>query len=251
MKRTYIFSIIFFVYFFSYSQSGCSNAQAHIVYAYNNAKNSLDANNITHLKFYANKALEAFERVQSVLGTCDCEGVENYTFESIQKLNKVPAIDKMHDAQYFVGKAKEYAQQIITTLDYCTASEEGVTLASYNELSELEKEQLKLKQQQESLQKQQEALKHQLAKQKEEELFIEKQQLIIKSQAAIEKNIEAYNALLSACKCDTAFLDNSKKDNQSELISKSVDEIKTHYIKSIKDLTSNYINMLSTCDSED
>ncbi len=251
MKRTYLFPIIFFVCFHNYSQSGCADAQAHIVYAFNNAKNSLEANNITHLKFYANKALEAFERVQSVLGTCNCETVENYTFESIQKLNKVPAIDKMHDAQYFVGKAKEYAQKIITALDYCTASNEGVTLASYNELSDLEQEQLKLKQQQEALQQQQEALKQQLAKQKEEELFLEKQQLIIKTNAAIEKNIEAYTELLNACNCNTPIHDNASNNNESELISKSVDEIKRHYIKSIKDLTSNYMNMLSTCDNED
>ncbi len=251
MKRTYLFPIIFFVYITSYSQSGCSDAQAHIVYAFNNAKNSLEANNITHLKFYANKALEAFERVQSALSNCNCQNVENYTYESIQKLNKVPAIDKMHDAQYFVGKAKEYAQKIITALDYCTASEQGVTLASYDELSDLEKEQLKLKQQQEALQTQQEALKQQLAKQKKEELLIEKQQLIIKSNAAISKNIEAYNELLNACNCNTATQENSTAENEGELILKSVDEIKTYYIKSIKDLTSNYMNMLSTCDNED
>lgn len=222
-----------------------------MVYAYNNAKTSLKANNMTHLKFYANKALEAFERVHGILGECHCESVEFYTYESIQKLNKVPSIEKMHDAQYFVGKAKEYALKIITALDYCTASNEGVTLASFDDLSELEQEQLKLKQQQQALQQQQEALKRQLAKQKEEELLIEKQQLIIKSNAAISKNIQAYNELLNACNCNTMIHEKTSGNNESELMSKSVDEIKTHYLKSIKDLTSNYMNMLSTCDAED
>ena len=205
---------------------------------------------MTDLKFYANKALESFKKVQSVLGTCNCENVENYTYESIQKLSKVPNAIKRQDAQYFVAKARDYAQKIITDLDYCTASNEGITLASSDEMTDLEKEQLKLKQQQEAILRQQEALKQKLAKQKEEELFIEKQQLIIKSNAAISKNIEAYNELLDACHCNTATTDKNVEQTNAQLMSKSMDEIKMYYLKSIKDLTANYMNMLSTCDTE-
>ena len=256
MKRINLFPIIFCICFYSYSQTGCTDAQAHIVYAFNNAKNSLKANNITHLKFYANKALEAFERVQEALDDCNCAEVEAYTIESIEKLYKVPPIAKMAEAQYFVGKAKENAQKIITALDYCTVSDKGSSVVSVassddQDLSELEKEQLKLKQQQEALIKKQNALKQQLAKQKEAELNVEKQQLIVKSNAAISKNIQAYNELLDACHCNTEISDGSVKQNDKELMSKSVDEIKSYYLKSIKDLTSNYMNMLSTCDNED
>ena len=104
--------------------------------------------------------------------------------------------------------------------------------------------------QQEAILRQQEALKQKLAKQKEEELFIEKQQLIIKSNAAISKNIEAYNELLDACHCNTATTDKNVEQTNAQLISKSMDEIKMYYLKSIKDLTANYMNMLSTCDTE-
>ena len=116
MKRIYLFPFLFCAYISSFSQSGCSDAQAHIIYAYNDAKTSLEANNITDLKYYANKALESFKSVQSALKTCNCENVENYTYESIQKLSKVPNTVKKIDAQYFVAKAKEYAQKIITSL---------------------------------------------------------------------------------------------------------------------------------------
>jgi hypothetical protein len=252
MKKIYLFSFIFCSYVCSFSQTDCSNAQAHIVYAFNNAKNALEANNITHLKFYANKSLDAFERVQSALETCHCESVENYTFESIEKLSKVPPIEKMAEAQYFVGKAKEYAQKIITALDYCTLSDNSTaSVVTDYEITDLEKEQLKLKQQQEALKRQQEAIKQQLSKQKKEELLIEKQQLIIKTNAAISKNIQAYNDVLNACQCHTEIPVNTAKQNTDQLMSKSVDEIRTYYIKSIKDLTSNYMNMLSTCDNED
>jgi len=252
MKKIYLFSFIFCCFSIGFSQSDCSNAQAHIVYAFNNAKNSLKANNITHLKFYANKALESFEKVQSALETCHCADVENYTFESIEKLSKVPPIEKMAEAQYFVGKAKEYAQKIITALDYCTLSDNSTASVETDyEITDLEKEQLKLKQQQEALLKQQEVLQRQMAKQEKEELLVEKQQLIIKTNAAISKNIRAYNDVLEACQCHTEIPVNTAKQNTDQLMSKSVNEIKTYYIKSIKDLTSNYMNMLSTCDNED
>lgn len=251
MKKFFLFPLIFCFYSICFSQTDCSYSQSHIVYAFNNAKNALESNNITHLKFYANKSLEAFERVQSTLGTCKCAEVENHTFESIEKLSKVPPIEKMAEAQYFVGKAKDLAQKIITALDYCTLQDNSSTSAITNyETSDLEKEQLKLKQKQEALLKQQETLNKQLAKQKEEELWIEKQQLISKTNTAISKNIQAYNDILNACKCHTVFPDNTSKQNEKELMTKSVDEIRTYYIKSIKDLTSNYMTMLSTCDNE-
>jgi hypothetical protein len=256
MKRINLFPIIFCICFYSFSQSGCTDAQAHIVYAFNNAKNSLKANNITHLKHYANKALEAFERVQDALNDCNCADVENYTIESIQKLSKVPPIPKMAEAQYFVGKAKENAQKIITALDYCTISDQSTTSVTSislddQDVSNLEREQLKLKQQQEALIRKQNALKQQLAKQKEEEQNIEKQQLIVKSNAAISKNILAYNELLDACHCNTEISEGKATQNEKQLMTKSVEEIKSYYLKSIKDLTSNYMKMLSTCDNGD
>jgi hypothetical protein len=160
----------------------------------------------------------------------------------------------MAEAQYFVGRAKDYAQKIITALDYCTVPDKSTTSETTSfddqDLTDLEKEQLKLKQQQDALLQKQKALKQQMAKQKEEELFIEKQQLIVKSNAAISKNIQAYNELMDACHCNSEVSDGNVKQNDKQLMSKSVDEIRTYYIKSIKDLTSNYMTMLSTCDNE-
>lgn len=250
MKKFFLFPFIFCVYIFGYSQSGCSDAQSHIVYAYNNAKTALEVNNLVDLKYYAGKTLESFKHVQSVLGTCNCENIENYTYESIQKLSKVPKTTKMSDAQYFVGKAKEYAQKIITALDYYTANEQNISVTNY-ESTDLEQEQLKLKVQQETLLRKQEALKQQLAKQKQEELMMEKQQLILKNNVAIAKNIQAYNELLNACNCNSEISDQSVKQQEDKLLSKSVDEIKSYYIKSIKDITSNYMSMLNTCDNAD
>lgn len=250
MKKFHILAILIFTSINCFSQTNCSNAQAHIFYAFNNAKDGLDSNNLTDVKYYGKKTLESFKNVQSVLGTCDCENVENFTYESIQKLSKVAGTEKMSDAKYYVAKAKEYAQKIITILDYCTVSGDSSIRVEINQdLGDLKKEQLKLNQQQEALLVQQEKLKIQLEKQKKEALYIEKQQLIITADMAISKNIEAYNDVLKACQCNNSIPITSIKQN-NELISKSVDEIKTYYINSIKDLTSNYMTMLNTCDNE-
>ena len=251
MKIIHVFPLFFLTYLNSYSQSGCSDAQAHIFYAFNNAKDGLESNNITDVKYYAKKTLESFKSVQHKLGTCECENVENFTYESIQKLSKVPKTEKMSDAKYFVAKAKDYAQKIITSLDYCTISDKSNTpVANVDEVSDLEKEQLKLKQQQEELLKQQEALKQKLNKQKEDELRIEKQHLIAKSNAALLKNITACNEVLNVCQCGNKIPENEINKNEEQLMSKSVDEIRDYYITSIKNLTSNYLNILSSCDAE-
>ena len=265
MKIIFLFSLLFCTYFISFSQTGCLDAQAHIIYAFNNAKDGLESNNLTDVKYYAQKTLESFKNVQSVLGDCDCENVENLTYESIQKLSKVPRTEKMSVAKYFVAKSKDNSHKIITALDYCTVTNKGISIVTDKEispviddkLSHLEKEQLKLKQQQEALLKQQEALlkqqealKQKMLKQKGSDLRIEKQQLITISNAALVKNIKAYNEVLHVCHCDTSIPDNYIDINNEQLISKSIDEIRTYYISSSKNLTSSYLELLNTCDSK-
>ena len=258
MKIISLFPLLFCTYFISFSQSGCLDAQAHIIYAFNNAKDGLESNNLTDVKYYAQKTLESFKNVQSVLGDCDCENVENLTYESIQKLSKVPRTEKMSDAKYFVAKSKDNSQKIITALDYCTVTNKGISIVTDKEispviddkLSHLEKEQLKLKQQQEALLKQQEALHQKMLKQKEADLRIEKQQLITISNAGLVKNIKAYNEVLHVCHCGTSIPDNYIGINNDQLMSKSIDEIRTYYIASSKDLTSSYLDLLNTCDSK-
>jgi hypothetical protein len=258
MKIISLFPLLFCTYFISFSQTGCLDAQAHIIYAFNNAKDGLESNNITDVKYYAQKTLESFKNVQSVLGDCDCENVENLTYESIQKLSKVTRTEKMSDAKYFVAKSKDNSQKIITALDYCTVTNKGTSTVTDkgispvidDKLSYLEKEQLKLKQQQKELLKQQEALNQKMLKQKEADLSIEKQQLITISNAALIKNIKAYNEVLHVCHCGTSIPDNYIEISGDQLMTKSIDEIRTYYIASSKNLTSSYLELLNNCDSK-
>lgn len=248
MRKTYLALILLFTVVQGiFAQQNCSDAQLHIVYAFNNAKLSLEANNLTHLKHYAEKSLQAFERVNSSLGNCDCTNVADLTYMSIDKLSKVEEQEKMHEAQYFVGKAKKFAQEIITELDHCTiytSKEEELV-----ELSALEREQLKLKQEQEAIKQKQEELKQKLAEQARQEQYLAKEQLIIQTEAALNQNLKAYQDLLEACDCKKNVTIAPEKSSKDSLINKSIRDIRKHYLESFKTLTTDYIATLDDCEN--
>lgn len=250
MKKTYLFFFsLIAISHISFAQNNCTDAQLHIVYAFNNAKLSLEANNLTHLKHYAEKSLEAFKRVDASLTNCDCNNVADLTYMSIDKLSNVEEQEKMHEAQYFVGKAKKFAQEIITELDLCTvytSKEEELV-----ELSALEKEQLKLKQEQEQIRLKQEELKQKLAEQAKQEQFLAKEQLIIQTEAALNQNLKAYQDLLEACDCKKNVTIVPEKSSKDSLINKSIKDIRKHYLESFKSLTTDYMATLDDCEDLD
>ncbi|WP_228850896.1 hypothetical protein [Aegicerativicinus sediminis] len=245
MKKTYFFIGCFISFIAAFSQEDCSTAQAHIVYAFSNSKTGLDANNVTHVKYYGNKTLDAFERVQKALKSCDCPDVGEWTYQAIEKLKKLDATEKIADAKYFVGKANAYAQDIITALDLYTAGESSVS-NEVTQLDSIEEEQLRLQQEQEALKKKQEQLKQKLAEQQQLEQSLAKEQLIVKSETALSNSIKAYNDLLSTCDCKKTV--EPKRENKEILKTKSLEEIRKYYISSIKNITSDYIATLDECE---
>lgn len=245
MKKTYFFIGCFMSFLATFSQEDCSSAQAHIVYALTNAKYGLDANNVTHVKFYGNKSLDAFERVEKALKSCNAPDVGEWTYQAIEKLKKLESAEKIADAKYFVGKAQAYAQDIVAELDRYTAGDLGST-TEVAQLDSIEEEQLRLQQQQEELKKKQQQLQQKLVEQKQAEQSLAKEELIIKSEAALSNSIKAYNDLLTTCDCNKTV--QPKPENKEALKSKSIEEIRKHYITSIKTLTSDYIATLDECE---
>jgi len=244
MKKTYFFIGCFISFFTVFSQEDCSTAQAHIVYALTNAKYGLDANNVTHVKFYGNKTLDAFERVQNALKTCDCPEVGEWTYQAIEKLKKLESAEKIADAKYFVGKAQTYAQDIVAELDRYTSGNYQTT--EVNNLDSIEEEQLRLQKEQEALKKKQEQLQQKFAEQKQMEQSLAKEQLIIKSENALSNSIKAYNDLLSTCDCNKTV--QSKTESKEALKMKSIEEIRKYYISSIKSITNDYMATLDECE---
>jgi hypothetical protein len=224
----------------SYAQTPCSDTQADIGYAYSHAKTAYEANNLTQLKRFASRSLEAFRRAEKVLKDCQCQDAYYEAFDAIVALDKIADIDVYDDARFFIKRARDYAKQTIAELEICTkwSSEDHA-------LAELEDEQQKLEEQRKLLQQKEERIKMQLADKIEKEKMLKKEKLITQNQAALSNSIESFNQLLRACGCNSVISQvNMNKDN---LIVNSIDTIKTTYLNKVREVTSSYMSALNLC----
>ena len=241
MVKRYYFLLCTLASLAIYGQSPCDKANSDLIYAYSNVKTSYNSNNVSHLKYYAHRSLESFERSKKSLTNCGCDKAYDLAYESIELLKKVETAESFEDGRFFVKRVREMAQQSVTELDKCT-----IPTAKDQELTSLEIEQARLKQQQEELKLKAEEIKIKLAAQEEAEMKLKKQELINSYNSVIATNIETYNQALKVCDCDKELLKNTETD--TEISTKSVEEIKQYFIKSLKGLTSNYLTQLDLCD---
>lgn len=242
MKNFYIFLLLFTVCLPFYGQSDCEDANSDLIYAYSHVKSAYNSNNISHLKYYANRSLKAFERAKEELTKCGCEAAYNLAFDGSELLAKVDIAKTYEDGRFYIKRAREIGKQSVIELDKCT-----IPINEKEELTALQIEQSKLKQQQKELKLKEADIKLKLAKQQEKELLLKKEQLIKSYNSVISSNIETYNKALEICDCDHEALLNNL-ENQKEVKSKSIEEIKTHFINNLKGLTSNYLSQLNLCD---
>ena len=248
MKNHYIF-LVLIVSFSSYAQT-CDDANSYLVNAYSHVKDAYDSNNISHLKYYANRSVESFKLSKKTLNTCGCETALNLANKAIDLLTKVEDVETFEDGRFYVKRARDISKESVIEIDKCSmanyvAQDEGVT--ENNKLSELQKEQLKLKQQQEILKLKEAQIKTKRAQQKEKELTLKKKQLILSYESAISSNIKTYNDTLKICDCEHEALKNT--NTSDDLLAQSIKDIKSHYSYIIKTLASNYLSQLNSCDN--
>jgi len=230
-----------------FAQTACDDANSDLIYAYSHAKSSYIANNISHLKYYANRSLEVFERSKKKLKECGCETSYDLAFEAAQLLSKVETAETYEDGRFFVKRARDIAQQSVTELDKCTVPTKDIQVNNdNNQLSSLQMEQEKLRQQQEELKRRAEEIKMKLAEQNDMELKLKKEQMINSYKSVISSNIESYNNALKICNCGHEPI--KLEDKATDVSQKSVEEIKSYYLNSLKGLTSNYLAQLNSCD---
>ena len=250
MKNTFLFLLFFVFCLKSISQTKCSDADSDILYAYSDVKDSYESNNIFHLKEYAYKSLKAFERAKPKLKSCGCETSYNLAFDAAELLAKVADAKTNEDGRFYVKRAKEIAKQSLIELDKCTAEEQQEKKEDANieedNLVLLQNEQKKLKQQQQELKEREKELKLKLAKQKEKELILKKKQLIVSYEKALSSNIKSYNEALKICDCQHQIINSI--NNADALANHSIEDIKTHYLESLKLLSKTYLSYLETCD---
>lgn len=240
MKKNYIFFLLSLLYMSSSAQTPCSETQPDVGYAYSHAKTSYEANNLTELKRFANRSLEAFRRAENVLKNCQCQDAYYEAFDAIAALEKIASIDVYDDARFFIKRAREHAKQTIAELEICTkwSSEDHA-------LAELEDEQQKLEEQRKLLEQKGERIKMQLADKIEKEKALKKEKFISKNETALRNSIESFNQLLRACGCNSVI---SQVDmDKDHLMANSIDTIKTAYFNKVREVTSSYMSALNLC----
>ena len=241
--KTYFYFLFFLMASSSiYSQTECEEANSDLIYAYSHVKSAYDSNNITHLKYYSNRSLEAFERSKEKLTKCGCETAYNLAYDGVELLEKVENAKTFEDGRFYVKRARDIGKASVIALDKCTISNNE---NEDTELIALHKEQRQLKQQQDILKAKEEQIKIKLAKQEEKELALKKERLITTYKSAISSKIKIYNQILEICNCNHETI---KEINDSEGMEvKNVEDIKAHYLNHLKSLTSIYLAHLNTC----
>lgn len=228
--------------------TNCDEANSYLVNAYSHVKDAYNSNNISHLKYYANRSLESFKLSKKTLKGCGCETALNLTNKSIDLLAKVEHVETFEDGRFFVKRARDLSKESVIEIDKCAYNNDSVEIETNGntELSELQNEQLALKKQQEALKLEAAKIENKLALQEEKALILKKEQLVVSYKSAVASNIKTYNDALKICDCNHETL----KDTNAtiDLGTKSIEAIKKHYIDTLKTLASNYLSQLSLCD---
>ena len=232
-------------------QNSCDDANSYLVNAYSHIKDAYDSNNISHLKYYANRSLESLKLSKSNLKHCSCDKVLELNQKGIDLLEKVEGVATFEDGRFFVKRARDISKETVIEIDKCafnTAAEITLNISeSENEaLSELEKEQIQLNKKQNALKLKKQELKTKLAAQKQNELLLKKQQLIKAYKNVISANIETYNNALTVCKCNHSNMKSTKLGE--DVSTKTIDDIKSFYTNNLKELASNYLLKLNACE---
>ncbi len=260
MSKITFVTLFFFAFASVNAQLSCDEAYSAAGYAYQHTKKALEANNDSHLKYYAERAIESLTTVNTNALNCGCKEAEQASFDAIEYLKKTLETEGFEPSRYFVKKAKPLSQHTIDALDVCMSSEASSysELVTGSETLEEEEEMLRIKQQR--LIEEQRKLEAKLAEKKRlhEELKRQKQQELTQ-QLAVKDRIEpamlalenAYSNLVSALGCEEGYeyLQGYKRELQ-ELEKESLNATEQHYVLESTELLRKLVAQLERCKGE-
>ena len=108
--------------------SNCNNAYSSASYGLAHTKKALSANNFDHQRYYAERALTAFEKTEKLLEVCGCESSRGPLVNALENLSKSIDPKDWEMGRYYSKKALANAQDVIAALDVCTSGQDAVML---------------------------------------------------------------------------------------------------------------------------
>ncbi|WP_242085198.1 hypothetical protein [Aestuariivivens sediminis] len=247
MKTLFFFSLFIFCLTI-HAQTPCDVANAYVVSAYSHVKDAYESNNISHLKYYADRSLKSFKLSRKTMGDCSCDKAMTLATKSMDLLVKVDDVETYEDGRFFVKRARDLSKDCVIEMDRCsvTSSSTLTEPTDTGDLTDLQKEQQMLKQQQDALKLKEAEIKAKLAEQQEKALTLKKKELIHSYESAVTSNVKTYNETLHLCNCkhDALTADIIAED---QLETQSLEAIKDYFNRTIKTLASNYVTQLDMC----
>ncbi len=104
-------------------KANCTNAYSSASYALAHAKKAMSADNYDHQRYYAERALIAFEKTQVMTEECGCDTSAEYIYNGIGNLTKAVNPKDWEMGRYYTKKAVANAQDLLVALDLCTSGE--------------------------------------------------------------------------------------------------------------------------------
>ena len=245
MKYSLLLPILFFSYLI-HGQGNCEDASAYLINSYSHVKDAYDSNNISHLKYYANRSVESLKLSKNGLADCNCKKASDLANQTYDLLIQVDDVETNDDGRFFVKRARDLSKESVIEIDKCAYNNaNGIENTEDNALANLQKEQELLLEQQAALKLKEAEIKQKLALQKDEALSLQKKQLISEYKLAISSNLKTYNETLKLCDANHKPIKADEKDIDASI--NSIESIKDFYMSSLKDLASVYTTELDLC----
>ena len=252
------FSVVLFL-FCLVSQVNAQNLHEDALtaasYAYSHSKKAYGANNVFHTQEYADKAYEAFQKVEDLADQCGCPEANETAYEAKTDMESSLTEDTYERSRFFAKRAKELGSKLLEQLTVCQekAAKFGDVASNEeeNQLAEASQEvldkQQELEQKRRQLEIEQQKLEQQIAAQAQKQAEFEarqaaelKEKAIIKSKAeqALKKLQSALQELSIAINDDsnTSF-DANYSRSENDLQNESIDDTKSFYVDRAKELT--------------
>ncbi len=226
-------------------------------YAYSHSKKAHGANNVYHTQEYADKAIEAFQKVEDLADQCNCKNANETAYAARVDMQSSLEQDTYERSRFFAKRAKELGSQLLEQLTSCQASVGAYTYAEEasiddeNEIAEATEEvsskQKELEEKRRQLEIEQRELEAQIAEQSRKKAEFEamraaelKEQSLIKSKAeqALQKLENALQELSVVLNEESSFETQSDYlRSENELKNESLDDTKNFYVNRAKELT--------------
>lgn len=253
-----------------YSQNLYEDALTAASYAYSHSKKAYGANNVFHTQEYADKAVDAFAKVENLAGDCGCKKANETAYQAKTDMESSLEQDTYERSRYFAKRAKELGSELLKELTLCQANAkngivEGLGSTQDSNIAdtveEVSAKQQELEEKKRQLEIQQKQLEQQIAAQQkaQKELEAKRAQELLKQSAIKSKAEQALkkleNAILElsiALNDEASFsYEDDYLRSESELQNESLDDTKNFYVNRAKELTKTAMQQFASYSDND